>query len=268
MFFSALGVLVAIYALRAGAFRWWDQRLVMAVITQVLVLGFALFWPIGLLRVMRRMRELRTEQREKHPEAFMDARDRVGSASNEYRSQWKLFGVPLVHIRFSSPDRGEPPVFGWFAGGDRAYALLFAWGGLAVAPISVGAVAFGFLTVGAVSFGVISLGTVSVGLFALGCVSVGVDAFAWLSALGWDTAASGGFALAQHAAAAPVAFAQHANDETAMALLVNPESHGNHLLFLALISVLTLVPITLYASAVRRRLGGRAQRSAGESDES
>jgi RNA polymerase sigma factor (sigma-70 family) len=267
-FFSALGILAAIYALRAGAFRWWDQRLLMAVATQVLVFGFIIAWPICLLKVMRRMRVLRTAERKRHPEAFKDARDQIGSASNEYRSRWKLFGVPLVHIRFSSPDEGEPPVFGWFAGGDRAYALLFAWGGLAVAPISVGAVACGILAVGSLSVGLISLGTVSVGLFALGCASVGVKAFAWLSALGWDTAGGGGFGLAQHAAVAPVAFAEHANDQTAMDLLVNPASHNTHMLSLAVIAVLTLVPVILYAHAVRKRLGGRAPHNAGDSEES
>jgi RNA polymerase sigma factor (sigma-70 family) len=265
-FFSAFGILGTIYALRAGAFRWWDHRLLMAVLTQVIVTGFIVFWPIALMWTMRRMRELRTSERRLHPECFQDARDQVGSANGEYRSKLTLFGVPLVHIRFSSPDVGEPPVFGWFAGGDRAYALLFAWGGLAVAPISVGAVAVGLLAVGSLSVGIISLGTVSVGLFAVGCASVGVRAYGWLSAVGWDTAAGGGFGLAQNAAAAPVAFAKHANDQTAMALLVSPSAHNEHMFVLAVIAVLTLVPVTLYARAVRNRLGGRAHRVAGGTD--
>jgi hypothetical protein len=246
-----------IYALRAGAYRWWDDRLTFAIVAQVIVAGFFVVWPIFLLLTLRRMRVLRSSERRKHPESFQDARDQVGSSANEYRSRWKLFGVPLVHIRFSTPDEGERPVFGWFAGGDRAYGLLFAWGAFAVAPVSVGAVSCGILTVGCVGLGVISLGTVSVGVFALGCATMGVDAYAWLSALGWDTAASGGFALAQHAAAAPVAFAQHANDQTAMDLLVNPASHNIHMLALAVMAVMTLVPVILYARAVRQRLGRR-----------
>jgi hypothetical protein len=174
--------------------------------------------------------------------------------------------VPLVHIRFSWPDEGDRPVFGWFAGGDRAYALLFAWGGLAVAPISVGAVACGFLAVGSLSVGLISLGTVSVGLFAVGCASVGMKAFGWLSALGWDTAAGGGFGLAQNTAVAPVAFATHANDQAAMDLLASPSTHNEHMFVLAVIAVLTLVPVTLYARAVRTRLGGRVHNGDGGTD--
>ena len=84
---------------------------------------------------------------------------RVGKIKN--RSP--LFGVPLVHIRFSSPDEGERPVFGWLAAGDRAYGLLFAWGGYAVAPFSIGAIAIGLFAIGTLSVGVISLGTAGVG---------------------------------------------------------------------------------------------------------
>jgi hypothetical protein len=47
---------------------------------------------------------------------------------------------------------------------------------------------------------VISLGTAGVGLVAIGCMAVGVKAFAWLSALGWVVAASGGFSIARGAA--------------------------------------------------------------------
>ncbi len=258
IFFGALAVLAALYALRAGALRWWHDRLLFAVMAQVLVLGFVVVWPVMLRTVMRRMRVLRSAERQRHPECFLDPRDRVGSAENEYRSRWRLFGVPLMHIRFSTPDEGERPVFGWFAGGDRAYGLLFAWGGLAVAPVSVGAVAGGILAVGSLSVGVISLGTVAVGLFALGCASVGVKALAWLSALGWDAAFSGGFALARNVAVAPVAFARHANDPVVVAAVNTPESQQNQMIFLAVIAILTLVPTILWARAVRHRLGGRA----------
>jgi hypothetical protein len=188
---------------------------------------------------------------------FRDARDQVGSSAGEYQSRLKLFGVPLVHVRFSTPDEGERPVFGWFAGGDRAYGLLCAWGGLAVAPLSVGAVSVGFLAVGSLSVGVISLGTVAVGAFALGCVSLGVKALAWLSALGWTTAQSGGFAIARIAAEGPVALAAHANDPAARQILADPHGSRNQMTIFIVISLLTLIPIASYARAVRQRLGGR-----------
>jgi hypothetical protein len=257
VFFSALGFLVVWYLLRAAAFRWWEQRVVFAVMAQTLLLATVVVWPLTLLRAMRGMRVLRSEERRLHPELFRDARDQVGSEAGEYRSRLKLFGVPLVHVRFSSPDEGERPVFGWFAGGDRAYGLLCAWGGLAVAPLSVGAVSVGFLAVGSLSVGVISLGTVAVGSIALGCVAAGLRAFAWLSALGWTSAQGGGFAIARIAAEGPVALAPHANDPVARRLLADPNGNQGQMIFFILISLLTLIPVAAYARAVRQRLGAQ-----------
>jgi hypothetical protein len=212
-------------------------------------------WPVSLLRVMRHMRRLRSSERLAHPELFRAARDQVGSAAGEYRSRLTLLGVPLVHCRFSSPDEGQPPVFGWIAGGDRAYGLLCAWGGYAVAPISVGAVSVGLVSVGNLSIGLLSLGTVGLGWIAIGCASVGVKAYAWLSALGWDTAQGGGFGLAGRAAEAPVAFAAHANDAAARAILTNPSAEQHQMVVISAITVLSLLPVAYYARAVRRRLG-------------
>lgn len=153
LFFGALGVLGALYLLRAAAFRWWESRAIFAGMTQAFVLAFVVGWPVALLRVMRGMRALRTAERRRHPELFRDPRDQAGSAAGEYRSRLKLLGVPLVHIRFSSPDEGERPVFGWLAGGHRACGLMFAWGGYAIAPFSVGAVAIGIVAIGSLSVG-------------------------------------------------------------------------------------------------------------------
>lgn len=256
LFSGALGILVVMYALRAGAFHWSDSAFAFAIVTQVFVFGFVGIWPVVVGRVLRWMRVLRSAERKRHPECFQDARDQVGSSQGEYRSRLKLLGVPLVHIRFSTPDEGQSPVFGWFAGGDRAYGLLFAWGGFAVAPVSVGVIASGILTVGSLGLGLISIGTVSVGVFALGCASVGVRAYAWLSALGWNSA-GGGFALAGKAAIAPLAFAPHANDQTAIDVLTQPALHNNQMLIYPVIAALTLIPVIFYARAVRQRMGRR-----------
>src|SRR6185503_13897179 len=259
LFFGALGLLGALYLLRAAAFHWWESRAVFAGITQAFVLAFVVGWPVVLLRVMRGMRALRSAERRRHPEFFRDPRDQVRSSAGEYRSRLKLLGVPLMHIRFSSPDEDERPVFGWFAGGDRAYGLLCAWGGYAVAPFSIGAIAIGLFAVGSLSVGVISLGTAGVGLLAFGCMAMGVKAYAWLSALGWETAQGGGFAIARTAAEGPVAFAQHANDPMARQMLADPHAEQTQMIILAVISVLSIIPIAYYAWAVRRRLGGRAR---------
>lgn len=254
-FFGSLTYLAAIYGLREAAFRWEEYRAVCAIICQVLVLGFIIGWPFLLARVLRWFRRMRTEERSRHPELFGAERDQPGAEAGVYRSRASLFGVPLVNLRFAAPEEGDQPVVGWIAGGDRAYGLLFAWGAFAVAPVSVGAFAAGFLSVGAVSVGVIGIGTFGTGLIALGAIAVGVKAFAWLSALGWTAAHSGGFGLAHLTAGAPVAFARHVNDPATLALAANPQAQQSQMLFYIIVALLTLIPMTLYMRAVRRRLG-------------
>jgi hypothetical protein len=75
--------------------------------------------------------------------------------------------------------------------------------------------------------------------------------------LGWDTANGGGFGLAWHAANAPVAFAAHANDETARAMLANAGSQQHQMAFISALTLLSLVPVIFYAREVRRRMGKR-----------
>lgn len=254
-FLGAWVWLALMFLLRSAALRGSEANLIYAWMSQGLVLAFVVGWPWVLLRTMRGMRALRSAERRTHPELFQAPRDQVGSSVGEYRSRWTLLGVPLVHIRFSAPDEGERPVFGWIAGGDRAIGILFAWGGIAVAPVSLGAVAIGIFAVGSLSFGWISFGTVGVGVVAVGCMSAGIKAYGWLSALGWETASGGGFAIARIAAVGPVAWAQHANDAVARQILAVPASGEGQLTVITVIVVLSLVPAVLYASAVRKRLG-------------
>ncbi len=254
-FFGAIAFLGSLWLLLAGSWRWWDQRVGFAVACQVLVVAFMLVWPVSLTRVMRAMRRLRSSERMAHPELFRDARDKVGSTAGEYRSRLTFLGVPLVHCRFSSPDEGQPPVFGWIAGGDRAYGLLMAWGGYAVAPISVGAVSFGLVSLGNLSVGLFSFGTVALGWIAVGCASIGYDAYAWLSALGWNTAQGGGFGIASNAALASVAFAAHINDDAARAIVTNPGSQQHQMAVITTLTLLSLLPLIFYARAVRKRMG-------------
>ena len=257
VFLGALGWLGVMYLLRAAAFHWWKDRAVFAWISQAVVLACVIGWPVVFLQVMRAMRRLRSAERRQHPECFRNPRDQVGSSAGEYRSRLTLLGVPLVHARFSTPDEGEPPVFGWIAGGDRAYGLLIAWGGYAVAPVSVGAVSIGLFAAGSFSLGVISIGTVSVGFVGVGCMAVGVKAYAWLSALGWSTATGGGFAIARIAAVGPIAFAQYANDPVARQILSEPHAARSQLILFTLTSLLSILPVAYYARAVRQRLGSR-----------
>lgn len=257
IFFGTLAYLGLLWGLREAAVRQPEWRVTLAILAQILIVALIVAWPWMLLRVMRYFRRLRSEERRRNPGAFSAARDQVGSSAGVLRSRASLFGVPLLHVRFSSPDEGEGPVVGWIAAGDRAYGLLFAWGGVAVAPVCVGGFAAGFVALGAVSVGVFGIGTFAVGLLAIGGIAIGLQAFAGLSALGWFTAQSNGFGIARVAAEAPVALAQHANDATARALLHDPRAQQNQMIFAIVASLAVLIPMAVYAGEVRRRLGVR-----------
>ncbi|MFT3867567.1 MAG: sigma-70 family RNA polymerase sigma factor [Nibricoccus sp.] len=254
-FVGALGFLILLHGVRSAAFHAWDNRGGWALVAQMLVLSFAIAWPWAITRVMRHMRVLRSAERRAHPELFIHPRDHAGSTAGEYKSVRTLFGVPLIHVRYASPDEGEPPVFAWFAGGDRARGLICAWGAVAIAPISVGSVAVGLVAVGNLSLGLFSFATVAVGWLAIGCASIGVHAGGWLSALGWSTAQGSGFSVARLAAEGPLAFAPHANDAAARALMGAPASPQDQLGLITVLTLAALVPIIAYALGVRKRLG-------------
>jgi RNA polymerase sigma factor (sigma-70 family) len=107
----------------------------------------------------------------------------------EYRSAACWLGLPLVHIRVG--DRFavlRKPVKAWIAVGNSAVGGLFAFGALAVAPVSLGGASIGVLSFGGFSIGMLALGGIAVGFWAI---------FGGLT-VGWQ--AAGGVALAWHAA--------------------------------------------------------------------
>src|SRR6266404_4806722 len=56
----------------------------------------------------------------------------------EYRSNFVLLGLPLIHVRVSGGlTVPVMPVKAWIAAGDYAVGLLFAFGSLAIAPVSI-----------------------------------------------------------------------------------------------------------------------------------
>jgi RNA polymerase sigma factor (sigma-70 family) len=133
----------------------------------------------------------------------------------EYCSKLSLFGLPLVHIRL----RGGRTVKAWIAAGDGAIGVIFAFGGLAIAPISVGGISIGFCTLGGFALGLAALGGFclapwAIGAFAVGLQSLGPCALAW-------TAASGEFTAAHGFATGIVALAPHANDHAAWLFIAN-----------------------------------------------
>ena len=244
-----------VFVLRQLALSAAELTTAYAIVSQLLVLGFVVSYPVLVVRMLRGSRTLRAQERERHPEAFRDPADQVGSGEREYKSRLQFLGVPLIHFRFGMPEQDDEPVLGWVAGGDRAYGLVFAWGGIAVAPVSVGIVAIGLISVGVVGLGLIGLGTVGIGVIGFGVAAIAYKAYASLSALGWESAISHGISLANDAAIGPVAIADHVNTEQA-ADIANLTALNQSLVWvLGAIAVLVIVPAVWHSNKVRQRMG-------------
>jgi MFS family permease len=250
---SFMGFIAVLFGLLGLATVYPVAHVPIIIVNQVLIVAFLIWWPWLLLRHMREQAELRAEERCRHPERFADARFQKNSRAAEYRSRTTFLGVPLLHLRFGMQEVGQKPVFGWIAIGDRAIGLLFAWGGLSVGFCSVGALSFGVFSFGGVGFGIMVAGAVCVGWWAMGAIAIGVHALASFSATAWETAQGGFFALSSYVARAKFAVAPHANDALAWLTLHNPDAGRDWFIFSVAVIILTLVPITLYARAVRRR---------------
>ncbi|WP_395744412.1 protein kinase domain-containing protein [Prosthecobacter sp.] len=117
--------------------------------------------------------------------------------SFEYKSKWRLFGMPLLHVAHGAdPATGRKRVArGVFAFGDRAVGVV-AFGGYARGVFACGGAAVGVVAVGGVAAGLVCWGGVALALLlAYGGLSVGYLAAGGL-ALGW--AAVGGIAVCMH----------------------------------------------------------------------
>jgi RNA polymerase sigma factor (sigma-70 family) len=202
-------------------FLHWDRHpMIIITLGLGLTLGWGVFVSVAAWRFARASAKLREEERQLHPELF---RDRLFPATwpvvgevLEYRSRTTLLGLPLVHCRFGHlPGEKTKPAVGWIAYGERAYGMLFASGGISVAPISMGGASFGIL-----SFGGVGIGLVGFGGFAIGAVALGGAAVGWVAsggiALGWH-AAMGGMAAAHEYALGGASLAHHINDSAAQA---------------------------------------------------
>jgi RNA polymerase sigma factor (sigma-70 family) len=80
----------------------------------------------------------------------------------EYRSRFQLLGLPFIHIRMG--DRLGEPIKAWIAAGDCALGVLFAFGGCAVAPISIGGCAVGLICFGGCTVGGLVIGGMGFGI--------------------------------------------------------------------------------------------------------
>lgn len=138
----------------------------------------------------------------------------------EYRSRFELLGLPFIHIRFGGPIVSRatwqrPTVKAWIAISDAfAFGVLFAYAGVAVAPISVGACAIGLFSFGAMAIGGLAIGGFGFGIWSCGAFAAGWQAFGD-TAIAWNAACGGQYAVAHDFATATTAAAIHANDALA-----------------------------------------------------
>lgn len=118
-----------------------------------------------------------------------------------YTSDTKVFGIPLVSIRFSR---------------DRAPTKKNTARGI----IAIGSYAVGVLSIGLISTGVFSIGLLSLGLFALamvavGGVAIGVSTFGFIA---YGAAALGVYAIGSSAVASKIAVGIAAAGKTTVGL--------------------------------------------------
>lgn len=260
LFFAVAIVYTAsLFLIKHFAIKSPENALTYTLLSQGLVLGFSAAYLVLLVYMLREGPRLRAQARLDNPDAFVNEYDRTGSKRRDLISRLTLFGVPLYHVKLGITERGEKPAFGWMAGGDRAYGLLFAWGGLAIAPISVGIVSVGLISIGALGFGLLVAGTVAVGALGFGASAVAYKAYGSMTALGWESAFSGGFSIAVDAALGPIAFARVTNDEQAAQIVNLAALNQSYLWVLGIISVAVILPAILHAKKVQARMQAQSK---------
>jgi hypothetical protein len=172
----------------------------------------------------------------------------------EYRSRLELFGLPLVHIRYSRTAAQCSPVKAWIAAGDSAFGVLFAFGGLAIAPVSIGGIAIGLATFGGATVGVFATGGFALGAWVFGGFALGWQAFGGC-ALAWN-AAMGGLAIARDFAMGGLAHAAQANNDIASQFIkASPFFTRMEILshYMGWLNLLWLIPLFAWWRLVAKR---------------
>lgn len=251
----AIIFILGVFSLKYIALADSENASIYALISQLIVLAFVLSYVALVPRMFEAVRTLRAQERIFEPEAFTRAADQIGSKQREYRSKLSLLGAPLIHVQLGALEAGDKPAFGWLAAGSHAHGLIFAWGGIAVAPISVGIVSVGIITIGAVGFGIFSVGAVAIGIIGFGASAIGYKAYSSLSSLGWESAFSNGFSIANEAAIGYIAYADHVNDDVAAAIVDLSALSQSHEWVLAAVTALVIIPAFWYAKKVKQRMG-------------
>ncbi len=171
----------------------------------------------------------------------------------EYRSSVTLLGWPLIHIRIGGGFLArQKPVKAWIAAGDLAVGLLFAFGGVAIAPICIGGLGIGLFAWAGFAIGGMAWGGLAVGAWALGGLAFGWQALGGC-AIAWH-AAAGGAAVANDLAVGGFAHAAQANNEFAtQAIQANAFFRSGQLFFrhFAWLNLVWIVPMIIWWSLLR-----------------
>ena len=185
--------------------------------------GYGVALVLTLLSASKRLHEFRREEAANRPPTNVAPATPWLFRAFEYRSRRTLLGLPLIHIRMhQTGNAGQTlPAVGWIAIGNIARGGLFAFGGLAIAPVCLGGCAVGLLALGGFGVGVFSFAGAAFGVWAVGGVATGYLASGG-AALGW-LGACGGVAVAHDFAVGGAAAAQHVNDDAARAFVQNSE---------------------------------------------
>jgi len=250
----AAGYVLGMFGLKSLALSATDNIKLYAFGSQLIVMAFVVGYIYFVYRMFTQTRKLRAQERIFNSQAFTRPVDQKGAKQREYISKFCLLGAPLFHCQFGMSENGDKAAFGWIAVGSRAHGLLFAWGGVAIAPISVGIVSLGIISIGAVGVGIIGIGTVGIGVIGFGASAVAYKAYGSLSALGWESAWSNGFSMAQDAALAPIAYATAVNDEQAATISNLTLLGESYQWVLGFISLVVIIPSIIHAYNVRLRM--------------
>jgi RNA polymerase sigma factor (sigma-70 family) len=172
----------------------------------------------------------------------------------EYRSHWSFLGLPLVHIRFGDRfDVIKRPVTAWVAiGGKYAVGALFAFGELAIAPISIGWCAVGPVAYGGLALGMLAIGACSLGVWTFGGLALGWQAYG-ACALGWK-AAVGWIVVAHEFALGSIAHGGAGVEAARKFVGSSPFFHFAQMImkYFAWMNLLWVVPLTIQARIVAR----------------
>lgn len=211
---------VAFFGLALGAVillghgSWRDHPVFLTWLIVGLCLAYLVWMGAMIFFGQRAIARIRTEEGDLSGTAARQFLPTTSPEPIEFRSNTKLLGLPLIHVRLGSRGGQLPrPALGWIAVGEVAIGVLFGAGGVSVGAISLGGGAVGLLALGGAGIGLFSLSGMAIGVWAIGGVAVGYLACGG-AAMGW-LAAAGGSAVARGYAIGGMAAASHANDSIA-----------------------------------------------------